>query len=264
MERHRWGHPRDVPICQPIAVASGWTEDRFAPENRGSHQRPGWTARPSISTESPSGDDLSHTRFRIPIDCCQVTRMLKNFSPHSLGINGRQSELIELALTYGFRSMDVDLADMFRRSQRTSPDDAAKYLRATELLIGGFDLGINLDADDDGFTSQLGALHPLADFAAQLEAKRAYALIPAATDSMSYPEFFEVQKTRLSQIAEVLMPATFNWQLASRPAKSLTKVSSIRSCEMSKASLLWSRKSPAPVCTWIPGIGLSATAQWIS
>ncbi len=130
--------------------------------------------------------------------------MLKNFSPHSLGINGRQSELIELALTYGFRSMDVDLADMFRRSQRTSPDDAAKYLRATELLIGGFDLGINLDADDDGFTSQLGALHPLADFAAQLEAKRAYALIPAATDSMSYPEFFEVQKTRLSQIAEVL------------------------------------------------------------
>ncbi len=35
--------------------------------------------------------------------------MLKNFSPQSLGINGRQSELIELALTYGFTSMDIDM-----------------------------------------------------------------------------------------------------------------------------------------------------------
>ena len=74
--------------------------------------------------------------------------MLKNFSPNALGINGRQSELIELALTYGFRGMDVDLGDMFRRSQRSSADESAKYLRATDLLIGGFELDVDLDAED--------------------------------------------------------------------------------------------------------------------
>lgn len=131
--------------------------------------------------------------------------MLKNFSPNSLGINGRQSELIELALTYGFKGVDVDLSDMLRRSQRSSVDEAGKYLRATDLLIGGFDLSdIDLDAEDEVFTSQVGSLHPLADFAKQLGATRAYIYLPAATDRLPYHEYFEIQKTRLSQIAEVL------------------------------------------------------------
>ncbi len=130
--------------------------------------------------------------------------MLKNFSPDSLGINGRQSELIELALTYGFRGLDVDMGDMFRRSQRSSVDEAAKYLRATELLIGGFELDLDLDADDDVFTSDLGSLHPLAEFAGKLGASRAYIFLPPATDRLPYHEYFEIQKTRLSQITEVL------------------------------------------------------------
>ena len=56
--------------------------------------------------------------------------MLKNFSPAALGINGRQSELIELALTYGFTGMDVDMHEMLRRAQRTILEVAAKYLEA--------------------------------------------------------------------------------------------------------------------------------------
>lgn len=148
--------------------------------------------------------------------------MLKNFSPQSLGINGRQSELIELALTYGFRGMDVDLADMFRRSQRSSVDEAAKYLRATDLLIGGFELSeIDLDADDDIFTSQVGALHPLAEFAQQLGATRAYISIPGATDRMPYHEYFEQQKTKLSQVAEVLSGKGIRLGIGFRAGKEL-------------------------------------------
>lgn len=130
--------------------------------------------------------------------------MLKNFSPQSLGINGRQSELIELALTYGFNSMDVDMREMLRRSQRTNLHDAAKYLEAAKIAIGGFDLGINLDADEEAFTSELGGLHPLADLAKQLGATRSYVRLPAATDRLPYHEYFEIQQTRISQIAEVL------------------------------------------------------------
>ncbi|KAA5543226.1 TIM barrel protein [Roseiconus nitratireducens] len=137
--------------------------------------------------------------------------MLKNFSPKSLGINGRQSELIELALTYGFRSMDIDMYELLRRSQRTSADDAAKFLRAALgegmgrlEAIGGFPLEIDMDADDDAFTSQVGALHPLTELAADLGVTRAYIMLPASTDRLPYHEYFENQQTRLGQIAEVL------------------------------------------------------------
>ncbi|MCO8120587.1 sugar phosphate isomerase/epimerase [Stieleria sp. TO1_6] len=137
--------------------------------------------------------------------------MLKNFSPKSLGINGRQSELIELALTYGFASMDIDMYEILRRSQRTTADDAAKFLKAAMgegmgrlEQLGGFQLEIDLDADDDAFTSQVGALHPLTELAAELGATRAYIRLPAATDRLPYHEYFETQRGRLAQVAEVL------------------------------------------------------------
>ncbi len=132
--------------------------------------------------------------------------MLKNFSPSALGINGRQSELIELALTYGFNGMDIDMHDMLRRSQRTDTNDAAKYLRAAKIRIGGFQLGVDLDADEESFKSQVGALHPLADLAKELNASRCFIRVPAATDRLPYHEYFQAQSVRLSQIAEVLSP----------------------------------------------------------
>lgn len=132
--------------------------------------------------------------------------MLKNFSPAALGINGRQSELIELALTYGFTGMDIDMHEMLRRSQRTNTEDAAKYLKAAKIRIGGFNLGIDLDSDEETFTSQLGGLHPLADLAKELEATRCYVRVPAATDRLPYHEYFQAQGVRLTQIAEVLSP----------------------------------------------------------
>lgn len=150
--------------------------------------------------------------------------MLKNFSPQSLRINGRQSELIELALTYGFRSMDIDMSEMLRRSQRGSIDDAAKYLRAAEnLSIGGFAVDVDLDADDDTFTSQVGALHPLADVAAELSVSRAYIHAPAATDRLPYHEFFDTQLKRLDQIADVLGGKNIRLGVGFRAGKELAE-----------------------------------------
>ncbi len=135
-------------------------------------------------------------------------KMIKNFSPQSLGINGRQTELLELALTYAFNGIDIDMHEMLRRSLRTDVADAAKYLEAArkafKIRIGGFDLGINLDADEDSFTAAVAQLHPLAELAKELGIKRAYTRLPAATDRLPYHEYFEVQKTRLGQIADLL------------------------------------------------------------
>lgn len=147
--------------------------------------------------------------------------MFKNFSPPSLGINGRQSELIELALTYAFRGMDVDMSDMLRRSQRTSVEDATKYVRAAEIKIGGFPLDVDLDADEDTFTSHVGTLHPLAELAAGMEAHCAYVRVPAATDRLPYHEYFETQRTRLSQVAEVLGAKGIRLAIGFRAGKEL-------------------------------------------
>lgn len=130
--------------------------------------------------------------------------MFKNFCPQALGINGRQSELIELALTYAFRGMDIDMHDMLRRSQRSSFEEASKYLRAADIRIGTFTLAIDLDADDDAFTASVATLHPLSEVAQQLEVDRALIRVPAATDRLPFNEYFDVQRQRISQIADVL------------------------------------------------------------
>ena len=147
--------------------------------------------------------------------------MFKNFSPQSLGINGRQSELIELALTYAFRGMDIDMGDMLRRSQRTSVEDATKYVRAAEIKIGGFELDVNLDADDETFTNQVATVHPLAELASAMEASCAYIRLPAATDRLPYHEYFDVQKTRLNQIASILQGKEINLAIGFRAGKEL-------------------------------------------
>jgi len=101
--------------------------------------------------------------------------------------------------------MDVDMQDTLRRALRTTTEDATKYLdAATDLAVGGFDIGVDLDADEDAFISQVGSLNPIADLAKQLGARCAYATVPAATDRLPFPEYFEVQKGRLKDIAEIL------------------------------------------------------------
>jgi len=147
--------------------------------------------------------------------------MYKNFSPSALGITGRQSELIELALTYGFRGMDIDMSEMRRRASRSTPTEAFKYLKATDLSIGGFRLDVDLDADDEAFKTQLAALHPVADLASQWKVKHGLMMVPAATDRMPYHEYFDFVKTRLTQIAEVLAPRKLRLGIGFRAGKEL-------------------------------------------
>ncbi|MEM9368537.1 MAG: sugar phosphate isomerase/epimerase family protein [Planctomycetota bacterium] len=147
--------------------------------------------------------------------------MYKNFCPSAMGINGRQSELIELALTYAFSGMDIDMQDIVRRAQRTDFEDASKYLRAAEIKIGTFPLPVGLDDDDEAFTAQVGALHPLAEVAEKLGATRAVVHLPASTDRLPFNEFFDVQSSRLNQIGEVLGSRGIHLAVGFSPAKDL-------------------------------------------
>ena len=82
--------------------------------------------------------------------------MYKNLGAAGLGISGRQSELIELALTYGFRGFDVVMERLVKQSQRNSLEHAGRFIDsaanfANGFAIGGWDPEIRWDADDAAF-----------------------------------------------------------------------------------------------------------------
>ena len=47
--------------------------------------------------------------------------MFKNLDPSALGVAGHQSEIIELALTFGFRGIDLDIVEFAGRMKVHGP-----------------------------------------------------------------------------------------------------------------------------------------------
>ncbi|MFM7928992.1 MAG: sugar phosphate isomerase/epimerase, partial [Pirellula sp.] len=72
--------------------------------------------------------------------------MYKNLNAQTLGISGRQSDLIELAMTYGFQGLDIDAVDLQRRALRTDFERASRFLMSSGLRVTGFDVPCDLDA----------------------------------------------------------------------------------------------------------------------
>ena len=129
--------------------------------------------------------------------------MYKNLIPEALGISGRQSEIIELALTYGFRGIDIDMLDLVKRCQRSSFENASRFLASSKLKVGGFEAPIDLDADDEAYQVKLAALNGVAEIAARIEAGIALLSVPAGTNRLPYPEYFEVVRKRIDEISAV-------------------------------------------------------------
>lgn len=146
-------------------------------------------------------------------------RVYKNLNCDLLGISGRQSEIIELALTYGFRGIDIDICDLVKRCERGSFESAARFLTSSKLKIGGFQVPIDLDADDDNFAKDFEALEKVAEIAGRAEAKVAVLDIPSQTDRLPYPEFFEVIRKRINDVAAVFGKEDVRTALAFNPIK---------------------------------------------
>jgi sugar phosphate isomerase/epimerase len=130
--------------------------------------------------------------------------MFKNLNATVLGISGRQSELIELAMTYGFKGLDIDISDLVKRTQRSSYEIAARYLSSSQMQVGGFEIPIDLDADDASFDKAFASLPAIAEVAAKAGAKTGHLRVPAATNRLPYHEYFEVVRKRIDKIAEAM------------------------------------------------------------
>ncbi len=132
--------------------------------------------------------------------------MFKNMSPRALGVSGRQSELLELTLTYGFRGLDIDMADFQRRVARQGIDSARRFIDSARVKVGGWDLPISWAGEEARYREELKKLPSIAEIGAALGAKTAFTHVPPASDSLPYHEHFELLRKRLAEIGDVFKP----------------------------------------------------------
>lgn len=130
--------------------------------------------------------------------------MFLNLNAQSLGVSGRQSELIELALTYGFKGIDTDIDYLVRQTELHDFEHAARFFSSANLRIGGFDLPVCWQGDDAQFEEDLSRLSAIAEVANRVGAVGCRTVVMPASDERPYHENFEFHRQRFTRIAETL------------------------------------------------------------
>lgn len=132
--------------------------------------------------------------------------MFRNLSPSALGITGRQSEIIELSLSHGFKGIDFDLLEFQQAVKTYGLPHARRLLDSARLKYGVFRLPLVWDDDDDTYKTSLDAAQELLSLAAEMGVTRAVATVAPANDLRPYHENFEFHRRRLNEIGELLAP----------------------------------------------------------
>jgi len=149
--------------------------------------------------------------------------MFKNLNASVLGITGHQSEIIELALTYGFRGMDLRIVEFERRVKKQGMPYARRLIDSAGIRLGAFELPVQWDADDEVFQEQLGRLPEYAQVAAEVGCSRCLARIEPAGDKRPYHENFELHRCRFSDVCEAMGPSGVRLGIGFRAADDLRK-----------------------------------------
>ena len=133
--------------------------------------------------------------------------MFKNLNPSALGISGHQSEIIELALTYGFTGLDVNMAEFAARVRLKGMPYARRLIDSARIRVGTFALPLEWDTDDESFQKDLTKVSEYAGCAAELGCTCATAVLAPAGDKRPYHENFEFHRHRFQDICAALKPA---------------------------------------------------------
>ena len=130
--------------------------------------------------------------------------MFRNLSTVCLPLSGRPSELIELALSFGFDSMDIDIVDFQQQAEAFGVEHARRLMVSARLKSGLFHLPVDLAGDDASFDRDMKLLPKRLDLAQAAEALRAWTTIAPASDEHSFKDFFELHRRRLDAIGDEL------------------------------------------------------------
>lgn len=129
--------------------------------------------------------------------------MQRILNPSVLGIGGRQSELIELAMTYGFRGLDIDVQDLQRRAQSSGFEQTRQFLQSSKLIVSSFSIPCDYAADSAAQKVQFEQLEKMLEVGASLNAKACFTHIQPASDALPFHENFEFHRVQLGKMAEL-------------------------------------------------------------
>ncbi len=132
--------------------------------------------------------------------------MFKNLSSKHLGISGSQSELIELALSFGFKGLDLDIVEFAEQVAAKGLPHARRLLDSSKLQVGAFPLPTRWQLDDETFKADIAALPAWAVIAAEAGYRRAVTVIDPASDERPFHQNFEHCKRRLNDLGKALEP----------------------------------------------------------
>lgn len=143
--------------------------------------------------------------------------MFRNLSTVGLPLSGRSSELIELALSFGFDAMDLDIVDFQQQAEAFGATHARRLMVSARLKAGVFQLPVSLGGDEATFKADMKLLPARLDAAQAAEAFRAVATIDPASDEHGFKDYFELHRTRLDTIGDELAKRGIQLGLAIAP-----------------------------------------------
>src|SRR5215218_7221108 len=111
--------------------------------------------------------------------------MFKNLNPQFLGVSGRQSEIIELALSNRFKGLDLNLLDFAEQVATYGLPHARRLLDSARIRISSFRLPLAWESEeqlDQTFESVIKKLPEHASLAAALGCTRCSTVIEPASD----------------------------------------------------------------------------------
>ena len=128
--------------------------------------------------------------------------MYKILNSHGLGVSGRQNELIELALTYKFNGVEVDMEDLVGRHDTLGKQFACQFLQSANIDVGTFLLPIELGVSNDDFSQYQKKLETICDLGETLGAKRCYIALEPTSEKFAFQENFEQHRSRIHDLGE--------------------------------------------------------------
>jgi sugar phosphate isomerase/epimerase len=130
--------------------------------------------------------------------------MFKNLSAEALGISGHQWERIELALSYGFRGMELNLDELSERLDVGGLEFAQRLIVSAKIRLGGACLPVDLEADNEAYDQQVTRLRTLAEPLSKLGCDRLMVRLAPGSETMPYHENFERHRQRIAELAALL------------------------------------------------------------
>ena len=132
--------------------------------------------------------------------------MFTNLSTDALGVSGTSSELIESALSYGFKGLDFDIVDFAAQVKVGGIAKARRLYDSARLRLTLFKLPIEWHEDPERYQNDLAALPSYLEIAKELGCTRALVTIEPAGDMRPFHENFEFHRRKLAALAAAVEP----------------------------------------------------------